>query len=122
MKYTCKKKKSIQRTCLKVLKSSSLRQCISMSVSSCEANPISLVEAQFKKQGWGSAQWRSGQVRVLSFGSPWFTGSNPERGPTHHSSSHATMVSYIQNRGRLARMLVQGQSSSSKKRKTGSRC
>ena len=39
----------------------------------------------------------------------------------HHSSSHALVVTHIRNRGRLAQMLAQGQSSSSKKRKIGNR-
>ena len=46
----------------------------------------------------------------------------PGRRPTHRSSSHAVVASHIQNRGRLAQMLAQGQSSSSKKRKIGNRC
>ena len=37
-------------------------------------------------------------------------------------SSHAVVASHLQNRGRLAQMLAQGQSSSSKKRKIGKRC
>ena len=42
--------------------------------------------------------------------------------PTHCSSSHAVVALHIQNGGRLAQMLAQGQSSSSKKRKIGNRC
>ena len=40
----------------------------------------------------------------------------------HHWSSHAVVVSHMQNKGRLEQMLAQGQSSSSKKRKVGNRC
>ena len=39
-----------------------------------------------------------------------------------HSSNHAVVASYIQNRGILAQTLAQGQSSSSNKRKTSNRC
>ena len=45
-----------------------------------------------------------------------FTDLDPGHGPTHGSSSRAMVVSYIQNRGRLARTLTQGQSSSPKKK------
>ena len=38
------------------------------------------------------------------------------------SSSHAVVVPHTQSRGRLAQKSVQGQSSSSKKRKIGNRC
>ena len=38
---------------------------------------------------------------------PGFTGSDPGHGPTP-LISHAVEVSHIQNRGRLAQMLVQG--------------
>ena len=41
-------------------------------------------------------------------------GLDPGCGPTHHSSSHAVVVSFIKTRGRLAQMLAQGQSPSSK--------
>ena len=36
------------------------------------------------------------QVRTLCFGSPEFTGSDPGHGPTHCSSSHAVVASYIE--------------------------
>ena len=48
---------------------------------------------------------------------PGFSGLHPERGPTY--LSHAMAVSHIQSRGRLAQMLAQQQSSSSKMRKIG---
>ena len=48
--------------------------------------------------------------------------SDPRHGPKHHSLSHTVVASHIQNRGRLAQMLAQGQSFSSKKRKIGNRC
>ena len=54
---------------------------------------------------------------MLCFGSLGLTGSDPRCGPTHHSLSHAVVVSHIQNRGRLAQMLAQGQSSSHTHRK-----
>ena len=62
----------------------------------------------------GPAQWCSGWVHVLRFGSPGFLGSDPGCGLAHHSSSHAVAASHIQNRGRLAQMLAQGQSFSTK--------
>ena len=40
--------------------------------------------------------------------------SDPGPGPIHHSSSHAVVAYHIQNRGRLAQMLAQQQSSSGK--------
>ena len=43
---------------------------------------------------------------------PWVCGFGSGHGPTHCSSSHAEVASHIQNRGRLAQMLAQGQSSS----------
>ena len=49
-------------------------------------------------------------------------GSHPRHGPTHCLSSHAVAASHTQSGGRLAQMLAQGQSSSSKKRKIGNRC
>ena len=67
----------------------------------------------------GAAWWLSGQVSALRFSSPGFAGSDPRRGPTHCSSSHAVAVSHIQNKGRLAQMLAQQQSSSTEKRKIG---
>ena len=39
-----------------------------------------------------------------------FVSSDPGHRPTHCSSSHAVAASHIQNRGRLAQMLTQGQS------------
>ena len=42
-------------------------------------------------------------------------GLDPGRRPAHYLSSYAVAVSHIQNRGRLAQMLAQGQSSSRKK-------
>ena len=65
------------------------------------------------------AQWLSSrtplqQPRIRGFGS-WLLTQTP-------SSSHAVAASHIQNRGRLAQMLAQGQSSSSKKRKIGTEC
>ena len=46
---------------------------------------------------------------ALHFGGLEFMGSDPGGRPTHHLSSHAVVVSHIQNRGRLAEMLAQGQ-------------
>ena len=60
----------------------------------------------------GPARWCSGSVHALCFGSLEFEGSDPGRGPTHGSSSHAVAVSNIKSGGRLAQMLAQGQSSS----------
>ena len=54
---------------------------------------------------------------MLRFGGLGFTALDPRCGPMHHSSNHAVAASHIQNRGRLAEMLAQGQSSSQKKRK-----
>ena len=62
----------------------------------------------FKKFSGG---WSHGAVvksGVLCFGSPslqvWIPGTD-----LHHSSSHAVVATHIQNRGRLAQMLAQGQ-------------
>ena len=49
-------------------------------------------------------------------------GSVPRHGPIPLVGGLAVMVSHIQNRGRLAQMLAEGKSSSSKKRKIGNRC
>ena len=57
---------------------------------------------------------------VVRFGALHFggLGSVPGRGPTP-VVSHVVVVTHIQNRGRLAQRLAQGESSSSKKRKIG---
>ena len=49
---------------------------------------------------------------MLCFGSPGFVGSDPQCRPMHRLLSHAVVTSHIQNGGRLAQMLAQGQSSS----------
>ena len=69
----------------------------------------------------GPVRCHSGSVCALRFGSLGFMVSDYRCGPTHCSSSHAMVMSYIQNRGRLAQMLAQGQSSSRKKRRIGNR-
>ena len=46
---------------------------------------------------------------------PVVRGSDPWRGPAHRSSSHAVAACNTDNRGRLAIMLAQGQSSLSKR-------
>ena len=56
---------------------------------------------------------------ALCFGS---TGLVSGYGPTPLVGSHAMAAAHIQYRGRLAQMLAQGQSSSSKKKKIGNRC
>ena len=65
----------------------------------------------------GPAPWHSGWVHALCFGGPGFWGLDPRCGPTHCSSSHAVVASHMQNRGRLAQMLAQGQSASLKEKK-----
>ena len=54
-----------------------------------------------------------GRPSGIVVGFPCFTSAawglriqNPGQGPTHHSSSHAVVVSHIQNRGRLTQMLL----------------
>ena len=75
----------------------------------------------FKEEVWELAPWCSVWVCVLRFHSLEFAGSDPRHQPTHSSSSHAVAASHIQNRGRLAQMLGQSQSSSPKnKSKRGS--
>ena len=66
------------------------------------------------------AQWLSSHtpLHTLHFSSPGVVGSDPRRRSTHHSLSHAAVASYVQNRGRWAQMLAQGQSSSKKQNKT----
>ena len=70
----------------------------------------------FKNRMRGPARWRGSEVHMLCFGSLGSAGSDPGHGPTHQSSSRAVMAPHIQNRGRLAQMLAQGQSSSQKER------
>ena len=53
---------------------------------------------------------------MLCFWGPGFMALNPRCEPTHYSSHHAVVRSHIENRGRLALMLAQGQSSSPKQR------
>ena len=69
----------------------------------------------------GPARWHSGLVHALCFGGLGFLGSDPSCGPTYSSSCLTVAESHIQNRGGLAQRLAQGQSSSGKKRKIGSR-
>ena len=59
---------------------------------------------------------------VLSTSAAGLAGSDPGHRPTHCSSSHAVALSHIQNRGRLAQMLAQGQYFLGKKGKIGNRC
>ena len=61
---------------------------------------------------------------VLKFDMLLFSipGMLPGHGPTLFIGSHAIVATHIQKRGRLAQMLAQGKSSSSKKRKIGNRC
>ena len=58
---------------------------------------------------------RKGQPRslVVKFGVLHFgiLGSVPKRGPTPLVGGHAVAATHIQNRGRLAQMLAQGESS-----------
>ena len=56
---------------------------------------------------------------VLHFGG---AGSDPGQGPTPLIGGHAVVATHIQSRGKPAQILRQGESSSSKKRKTGIRC
>ena len=65
----------------------------------------------------GLAWWCSGWVCVLCFSSTRIHEFRFQVGPTHHSTSHAVVASHIQNRGRLAQMLAQGQSSSPRRKK-----
>ena len=77
---------------------------------------ILTLQSHLLKMSQGLAQWFGGQVCMLHFSSPGFTGSNPGCGHAYCSSSHAVVVSHMQNRGRFAQMLAQWQSSSSKKK------
>ena len=73
------------------------------------------------KLSWG---WPGGVVirfGTLCFSSPGSQVWIPSTG-LHHSSSHTVEASHIQNRGRWAQMLAQGQFSSSEKGKIGNRC
>ena len=51
---------------------------------------------------------------MLLLGDPGFVGLDAWHGPQQCSSSHAEAAAHIQNRGRLAQVLAQGQSSSHK--------
>ena len=64
--------------------------------------------------------WRHWPSGIVHFDDLGFADSDPGCGPTHHSSSHAVVESYIQSGGRLAQMLAQGQSLSSRKQKPSS--
>ena len=72
---------------------------------------------QIKKWRHWAGRWSSGQVSMLCFGGLGFMSLDFGCGPTHHTSSQVVVLSSIQNRGRWAQMLAQGQSSSSKKKK-----
>ena len=67
-----------------------------------------LLKIQKLKPAW----WCGSQAHVLHFGGPVFVGLDPGCRPAHRSSRHAVGVSHKQNRGRLAHILAQGQSSS----------
>ena len=58
------------------------------------------------------------KLSALCFGGP---DSVPSHGPAPLVDGHAIAASHIQNRGRLAQMLAQGKSSTSKK-KISNRC
>ena len=73
------------------------------------------IKVRHNEGGRGPAHWPSGVlVEFACSMGPGFMGLNPGCRPTNHSSSHAVVASHIQNRGRLAQMLAQGQSSSPK--------
>ena len=55
-------------------------------------------------------------ICMLCCSGPRFAGSDLGHRSTHHSSSHAVAAFHIQNRGRWAQMLAQGQFSSTKKK------
>ena len=52
----------------------------------------------------------SGEVHAVYFRGLWFSGSDPGGRRVHPSSNQAVMASHIQNGGRLAGILAQGQS------------
>ena len=54
---------------------------------------------------------------ALCFRSLGLTGCDPRHRPTHCSSGYAVVASHMQNRGRLAQILAQGHSSSTKSKK-----
>ena len=58
---------------------------------------------------------------MVKFGALHFSGLGlvPGRGPTPLVSGHAVVVTHIQKGRRLAQLLAQGESSSSKKRENG---
>ena len=62
----------------------------------------------------GPAQWHSGWVCALCFGSLGFARLDSGRGPKHRLSGHAVAASHMKNRRRWAWMSAQGQSSSAK--------
>ena len=69
------------------------------------------------KKGAGPVtQWFSSRAPLWQHKVHRFTGSDARYRPTHRSSSHAVAASHIQNRGRLAQMLPQGQSPSPKRK------
>ena len=68
---------------------------------------------------WGWPHGLMVKLGVHCFGGP---GSAPGCGPRPLISSHAVVATHTQNRGRVAELLTQGTSSSSKKKKIGNRC
>ena len=71
-----------------------------------------------RQKEWPAKVWRKGWPRAQCalLWQPSFTGSGLRRGPTS-LVRHAEAATHIPNRGRLAQMLAQGKSSSSKKKK-----
>ena len=67
-----------------------------------------------KREQWWPAWWHNGWGHVLCFSGLGFMASVPWHGPTHLSSRPALVASHIQDWGRLAQMLAQGQSTSPK--------
>ena len=63
---------------------------------------------------WAASPWPSGLSSACSASAALYAGSDSGRGPTP-LISHAVEASHIQNRGRLAQMLAQGQSPAPKK-------
>ena len=85
--------------------------------SSCTLDLLGEVFKSIDSQGWPHGLMV--KFRVLHLGG---LGSVSGHGPTLLVGCHALAVTHMQNRGRLAQMLAQGESSSSKKSKIVNRC
>ena len=103
------------------IKQSCLPFCLFSFPSYCEDTGLpqsvlkSSIKSHSKRKHWACpVAWWLSSYALLQW--PVLCGSDSRHRHTHRSSSHAVVASHIQNKGRVAQMLAQGQSSSSKKK------